>query len=827
MLIHWATAILSFSTLGAAISVKHKYIVEFNDEPALVKRSISGLAADGFHNVLKDHGFTAQPRYDFSFPSFKGATFQVTHRSDPKSKRETLPEESLHHNVEGTLKYLRSLPEVKAAWVPEIFHLHDDFSSGIHATGDENNEHEIWSSLKETNADKVHAMGIEGNGKVIAILDTGVNYSHPALGGGIGEGFKVVGGYNYIDDSSTKPLSKRPIEKTDDPMDCYGHGTMVAGVIAGNSSHIKGVAPQAQIRAYRVFDCNAESSEEILMAALKQAKEDKVDVVNLSLGSNRSWRQLPLSRMASDLVKAGIAVVSSAGNEGYYGTFSAGSFGAGDDVLSVGSLFADELITYAVEAISSGGDTFSFEYTSGNGTQSELSGDIEVTVFETDSCRFDYNSTITDMADSFKSFAVLPKGRCDLETQADELAYLDFTHAMFFSTGSSDAMYYSNDFTEDFEALFSPRSFGQWAIEQKNAGHTVSIRFDPNSPPLSGDSDLVFSRMDNSSSWGPTLDNKFFPSVSAPGGFIYTTDMNGTYTVTRGTSFSAPYVAGIAALFLDSKEDNASSHRNLALEFNSRIISTSKFIRAYDGRRHYQNAQPTLQQGAGIIDALSLIEAKTIVLSEPVLSLNDSRFRTNAFRIQIHNGHDETVNYSTINYPATTVRAKSSNGVPPDYTYPYQYGEYCQASVFPPRFSLKPGESRNVTAVFMPLGFYPDDGMAFSGKLIFAGDNGDSIGVPYMGKSYIPPPPSDLCKKLTYQIGIQTDTYGSELNYREPRLTYTPGSSVYTAEAGQNYTLDAEEYDVPLVSFYLNHGTPELGMGVSTHPPNKPLALRV
>ena len=735
-LIHSILILLHLALLGIAIDVRHKYIVEFNDEPGLAKRSQIGDPAEAFHDVLRNSGVISIPRHSFSFPSLKGATFEVVHRSDPKQKRSAEdPGESLHHDIAGTLAYIRSLPEVKHAWVPEKLFLDKDFAGKTSVNGEADinggDGDKLWTSLHEAHVDQVHDKGIFGEGQVVAILDSGVNYTHPALGGGIGSNYKVLGGYNYIDDTKNSTEWGDSII-SDDPMDCYGHGTMVAGVIAGNSSRLMGVAPNANLRAYRIFDCSGESSEEILLASLKQAQEDGVDVINLSLGSSRSWSQLPSARVASDLTHDGILVITSAGNSGYYGGYTAGSFGAGDDVLSVGSLFADELITFDVEGVSSNGDRFDFEYVSLNGTQSELNGSYTFEVFDISACSY---TTLRDSVDGRSTRAIVPKGSCDLETQADNLDYLGYTHVIFYSSSESDKIFYGQDYSgREIEVMFSPRSFGNWAVNQAEQGRTVSVQFDTNSIPKGEDSGLISNRMDNSSSWGPTFDNKFFPSVSAPGGFIYTTDSNGTYTVTRGTSFSAPYVAGVAALFLESKNSTNSTHENIALEFNSRIISSSQFIRAYDGYRHYRTAEPTIHQGAGMIDALTLIEEKTIILSEPVLSLNDTRFRKSSFTIEIYNGNSEEVTYNSSNVLAASVRAKDAYGEPDDATYPYQYKSFSGASVYPSSFTLRAGQSRKVTVVFMPIGISDESGISFGGKILFSGDNGDIVGVPYMGE---------------------------------------------------------------------------------------------
>lgn len=84
--------------------------------------------------------------------------------------------------------------------------------------------------------------GVTGSGVRVAILDTGVDYTHSDLGGCFGPSCKVIGGYDFVNDD-------------DDPADDNGHGTHVAGIVAANGS-LKGVAPDASILAYKVLDAS-------------------------------------------------------------------------------------------------------------------------------------------------------------------------------------------------------------------------------------------------------------------------------------------------------------------------------------------------------------------------------------------------------------------------------------------------------------------------------------------------------------------------------------------------------------------------------------------
>src|SRR5688572_17308616 len=92
---------------------------------------------------------------------------------------------------------------------------------------------------------------VTGSGQAVAVIDTGIDYRHPALGGGFGSNYKVIAGYDFADNDS-------------DPMDEHGHGTGVAAAIAAKEYTYKGykyrgVAPDAKLIALRVDDDSSTS----------------------------------------------------------------------------------------------------------------------------------------------------------------------------------------------------------------------------------------------------------------------------------------------------------------------------------------------------------------------------------------------------------------------------------------------------------------------------------------------------------------------------------------------------------------------------------------
>ena len=121
-----------------------------------------------------------------------------------------------------------------------------------------------------------------------------------------------------------------------DPDDCNGHGTHVSGIIGANGG-VKGVAPGVTFRAYRVFGCEGSTTADIMLAAMERAQDDGADVVNMSIGSALSWPQYPTAKAADHLVKHGVVVVASIGNEGALGLYGASAPGVGKNVIGVAS----------------------------------------------------------------------------------------------------------------------------------------------------------------------------------------------------------------------------------------------------------------------------------------------------------------------------------------------------------------------------------------------------------------------------------------------------------------------------------------------------------
>lgn len=193
---------------------------------------------------------------------------------------------------------------------------------------------DLAESVRLIKADSVwNKFGDQGDSVVVGVIDSGIDYMHPALGGGIGRGFKVTGGYDFVN-------------KDNDPMDDRGHGTHVAGIIAANSEGLKGIAPKALLMAIKVLNADGQGTESDILSGIEMAADpngdnnpdDRLDVVNMSLGNNSGNPFDAMSAAVNNAVKLGITVCVSAGNSGDFETYSSiGSPACAELAITVGA----------------------------------------------------------------------------------------------------------------------------------------------------------------------------------------------------------------------------------------------------------------------------------------------------------------------------------------------------------------------------------------------------------------------------------------------------------------------------------------------------------
>lgn len=189
--------------------------------------------------------------------------------------------------------------------------------------------------------DLLHKAGFTGQGIRIGVVDTGIDYSNPILGGCFGPDCIVTHGWDAVGfDDFFGPDGIRVPEPDDDPMDCDGHGTHVAGIISAlpNEFGFTGVAPDARLGAYRSMDCSGWGTEESIVAGMLRAFDDGNDIITMSVGLSGGIPDSLMSLTATRIVEAGVPVFVAIGNDGLSGTlFKAVSPADGRLVNSISS----------------------------------------------------------------------------------------------------------------------------------------------------------------------------------------------------------------------------------------------------------------------------------------------------------------------------------------------------------------------------------------------------------------------------------------------------------------------------------------------------------
>src|SRR6202166_717338 len=211
-----------------------------------------------------------------------------------------------------------------------------------------------------TGVDAAWNAGFNGSGIGVAVIDSGINDSHPDLQNPDGSS-RVV----YHQDFTGTPTTNT----SGGQYDLYGHGTHVAGIIGGNGSlsggEYAGVAPGVSLIDLRALDANGAGTDSTVIAAIQQAialqNTYNIRVINLSWGRGIpvSYTQDPLCQAVEAAWKSGIVVVVAAGNYGRLSLYGSNGYGTvtapGNDpfVLTVGATKSNGSTLPSAETVAS------------------------------------------------------------------------------------------------------------------------------------------------------------------------------------------------------------------------------------------------------------------------------------------------------------------------------------------------------------------------------------------------------------------------------------------------------------------------------------------
>ncbi|KAJ3100219.1 hypothetical protein HDU97_002402 [Phlyctochytrium planicorne] len=521
--------------------------------------------------------------------------------------------------------------------------------------------------------------GVTGKGIKVAVIDGGVDYKHPALGGCFGAGCKVIKGYDFTGD-------RYPETQPDpDPLDnCSpdSHGTHVAGIVAGDSTHIEdpaflpsvapalgesaplekwtGVAPGASLMAYRVFDCRSgQAGDDAIASAVYMATEDGADIINMSLGVSTGYSNdvLPaaLSRVADE---ANVMVMVAQGNEqkngGFYTSVPAvagKAFGIAS-VDNLGSQLRFMVVFGEGEGIKrwpiSVGENVKFPETQLEVIANDLEADAKDT--QEDGCAENPSVDATGKAMLIRwgdSAHGGSRKRCGYAFKANAAA------CIFYNNLDDGAPGIFGD--ASIPSLMTTREAGQAIIRILRSNKMAFLSF---SNQTTGFKIATGGTISEYSSTGPDPDLNLKPELAGVGGQVLSTisrhakEVQGgsggpyaiysgswhllifcdlTFGFREGTSMASPYVAGVAALVLEYwRRQGRGSPSITELK---RILQNS----AVPVLKHNTDMVDSVaSQGAGLVNALRAIGG--VLKVEPsALTLNDTANTLVRYTIQVTN----------------------------------------------------------------------------------------------------------------------------------------------------------------------------------------------
>ena len=487
----------------------------------------------------------------------------------------------------GSLDAIRAVSGVKAAFLDRETRVEDadDQVAGEGATNSSRISTQDPANLSAQLMMHADQITQKGDGKVVAVIDTGVDMTHPAFTGALGGtpalsadkvasltpqlGNGKTGGYvsekfpfayDYADnDPDASPTGE-----------AGSHGTHVAGITAGNAGEIVGIAPDAQIIVAKVArSSNGGIPDSALLAALDDMVVLRPDVINLSLGQTGGMDNEADSMYATvfkSLQNAGVTVNAAAGNEytAGYGNLSGKNLPYVSDpdssvlcepasyssVVSVASV--DNSLAHS--AFTVGDRNIAYQRAGGADGQkmpdlSDLTGGPFEYVDGGIGSPEDGQALKAKYPEGLAGKIVLVKrGSLTFQDKFNNIAGSKPAGFIVYNNVPGDSLVVMSLATDGVPAAFISQADGEAMLAA--ADHRLSVAPGKVVPPSSKYS------MSSFSSWGVTPDLRLKPEVAAPGGNIYSAVPGGTYEFMSGTSMATPQMAGVSAVVLERVQND-------------------------------------------------------------------------------------------------------------------------------------------------------------------------------------------------------------------------------------------------------------------------------
>ena len=523
--------------------------------------------------------------------------------------------------------------------------------------------------------------GYTGEGMVVGIIDTGIDPSHrdmilsnaskaeltetevsemikanQLLGKYYTE--KVPYGYNYMDDNQ---------EILDLAEGASMHGMHVAGTAAANGDEenggIKGVAPEAQLLALKVFGNDPAVKTtwgDIYIKAIDDAIILGADVLNMSLGSTAGFvsEEDPEQQAVSRAVENGIVMSISAGNSAHFGNGFANPWATNPDIGIAGSpgLAYDSLQVASIENNYLDLDAATYQLNGQEGKAPFMSASsvhpnaLKEKTHELVDAGLGTPEELAKV-DVKGKFALIERGGITFIEKTQNAQNAGATGVIIYNNADG----YVSMATEPsitIPQLFMLKSDGAKLQAALSEGEKVTLTFKgdkvKSANPEAG-------KMSAFTSWGVAPNLDFKPEITAPGGQIYSTLNNDEYGMMSGTSMAAPHVSGGSALVLERVDkdlnakgfDRANLAKNLMMN-TSRPVTDQGMVNAAFG---WDIPYSPRRQGAGIMQLNSAL-ATPVVVTEAFTNVAKVALKevgnTFAFTLKVENISDKAVQYDVL-----------------------------------------------------------------------------------------------------------------------------------------------------------------------------------
>jgi subtilisin family serine protease len=585
-----------------AATVPHRYIIQLSAEPVAVHASRSAAQAN-FRARL--HTANSE-QHRAAIRAQQAAARSVIERSGGviRGTLETLSNALLVEIPDEKAGELARAPGVQAVYPVRRFHMSLDHALPLHHIP------EVWTQMGLSNA---------GANVMIGIIDSGIEITHPGFndaGFTAPPGFPVAGAMSDLAFTNNKVIVARSyaskFETTDpDPSvrDHVGHGTATAMTAAGVSNTgplatISGVAPRAYLGIYKVFGTpgvNDSASEDAILAAIDDAVNDGMSVINLSFGYDvASLPSLdPFVTAVENASRFGVIVVAAAGNNGP-NPGTVGTPASAPHAIAVGASNNNRIFAGFLQL--PGGAAIAALPGAGLNSFSPITGKL------VDVATLDPTGLACGLlpANSLNNaIALIQRGSCNFEVKLDYAQAAGAVAAVVYDNVANEALVLMGVGHAPLPAVMISNADGLTLKRSTTGTQAATIQF--YQPTYVNPASLA-----NFSAAGPSLDNSIKPDLTAVGENFYTaaetSDPTGVlynptgYIVTQGTSFSAPLVTGAAAL-LESARPGLTAD-----QYRSLLIDTADIGFATPGV-----AALVQQSGGGFLNALSALDATAAV----------------------------------------------------------------------------------------------------------------------------------------------------------------------------------------------------------------------